>query len=151
MSNFCGGHRPPRGGVEAILNAADALAVIDLAMARPARAETIVVFLEDDRTGRTILAVDGTADDDAVVDVVEVCCEATLDHDTTLGLVVASIRPNRGMAPVDAERWHDLDELADSYGVELIDWFVIAVTDDRTVACCPRDLAEVPARWAEAP
>ena len=71
MSPFCSAHQPPRAGVDPVDSAAAALAVIRLAMHRPARSETIAVVLGDDQRGRSIVVVDGTDDPDAVVAVVE--------------------------------------------------------------------------------
>lgn len=150
MSKFCGAHRVPRGGVDRVADAASALAVVQLAISVPPRPETIVVVLGPDHRGRTIVVVDGTDDDDAVVEVVEHVAAVLGDASGPGGaLVVASVRPGRGPAPGDADRWLEASAVAEAVGVELLEWFVVdpGPTGDQPVSWCPRDLLAEPPRW----
>lgn len=149
MTHFCGSHRVPRGGVDRVVDAADALAVVRLAVSSPPTAETIVVVLGPDHRGRTIIVVDGTDADDAVVEVVEHVAGALADAGAGGALVVASVRPGRTPDPGDADRWLEASDAADVAGVELLEWFVIdpGSTAAEPVAWCPRDLLGEPPRW----
>jgi len=148
MSNFCA-HRVPRASIDPIDTPRAALAVVDLAMQHPPRAETIALVLDDDRRGRTIVVVDGIHEPDAVLDVVERVASSIAVTGRTGKIVLASVRPGGGPLADDDGRWIEASELADDYGVDLIEWFVIG-GDRPTVganATCPRDLlGEVP-RW----
>lgn len=150
MSQFCGSHRVPRGGVDRVGDAADALAVVRMAMSSPARAETIVMLLDPDHRGRTIVVVDGTVDDDAVIEVVEHLAEAVAGVGAAGALVVATVRVGRGPDPGDADRWLDASATAEAFGVELVEWFVIEAHPPgvEPTAWCPRDLLAEPPRWS---
>jgi hypothetical protein len=138
----CPSHRAPRGGVDPLRTADDALAIIDLARRHPAEPETIVLPLDGARRGANIVVVSGTESPDAVVGVVE--CLAPVAAGALLpGLVVASVRPDRPVELADAERWLEVDALARASGVELVEWFVL--TGD--IVECPRELLGAAARW----
>jgi hypothetical protein len=143
VSAFC--RYPHRIGLERvprlITTAADALTVFHLARAQPPSEQVIVLVLHE-RVGHTALIVDGTDDPDAVVGVVELVTEAAPDPGPA-ELVVATIRPNDGPLPGDAERWMELTTMAEEAGCELLEWFVIS----GETAWCPRDLLAEPPRW----
>ena len=147
MSPFCSAHHPPRAGVDPVDSAAAALAVIRLAMHRPARSETIAVVLGDDLRGRSIVVVDGTDDPDAVVAVVERLADTIAVSGRDGALVVASIRPGRGLVPGDVDRWLEASDIADGAGVDLLEWFVIDGARGVGTTWCPRDLLGEPPRW----
>jgi hypothetical protein len=138
---YCPSHRAPRGGVDPLRTADDALAIIDLARRLPIEHETIVLPLDADRRGSNIVVISGTTSPDAVVGVVE--CLALVAAGALLPeLVVASVRPGRPVELADAERWLEIDEIARCHGVSLIEWFVL---DDGVG--CPRELVSAAARW----
>ncbi len=148
MSMFCAAHRVPRAAIDPIESPSAALAVIDLAISRPLTDETIALVLDPDRRGRTVVIVDGTERPDALLDVVE---RLAACFDERGGcLVLATIRPGGGPLPGDDDRWLEASDLADEFGVELVEWFVI--TGERpsaaAAAWCPRDLLGEPPRWA---
>ncbi len=150
MSQFCGVHRAPRAGIDPIDSPAAALAVIKLAIHLPLTAETIALVLDADHRGRTVVVVDRTDEPDSVLEVIERLGDAiaTSGHDGAL--VLASVRPGGRPLDDDGDRWLEASELAEEFGVELVEWFV--VTDDigRTNAWCPRDLLGEPPRWRSA-
>lgn len=150
MSSFCGFHRLPRAAHDPIDSARSALAVVDLALRRPLTDETIVLVLDHDRRGRTIVVVDGTAEPDAVLDVVERVAGSIAATGRPGCVIVATVRPDGGPQPGDADRWLEASDIADDLGVELVEWFVVG-GDRPSVsahASCPRDLlGEVP-RWS---
>ena len=149
MTKFCGAHRVPHRGTDPVDTAADALAVIALAMHHPPTPETIAVVLDGDRRGRTIVVVDGTTAPDAVLDVVERVAESIAATGQPGCLVMASIRPGGGPDDADGDRWLEASDLADDLGVDLLEWFVVG-GDRPSVAAhasCPRDLLGEPPRW----
>ncbi len=149
MSMFCAAHRLPRAAVDPIDDPSAALAVIDLAMRRPLTAETIALVLDEERRGRTVVVVDGTAEPDAVLDVVERVAGSIAASGRLGAIVLASVRPGGGPLDDDDERWLEASDLADDLGVELVEWFVVT-GDAPSVAAhswCPRDLLGEPPRW----
>jgi hypothetical protein len=140
----CPFHRAPRGGVDPLRTADDALAIIDLARRLPAADETIVLPLDAQRRGSNIIVVSDTTSPDAVVGVVE--CLALVAAGAFLPeLVVASVRPGRPVELADADRWLELDDVTRAHGVGLLEWFVLDGLDGGTG--CPRDLLGAAARW----
>ncbi len=143
MSRFCSAHRLPRAGVDPLDDAA-ALAVIRLAVHQPPIHETVALVLDGDRTGRTVVMVDGTEQPDSLLDVVEHVAGSIASSGRDGALVVASVRPNGGPVEGDEDRWLEASDLADDVGVELVEWFVL---DGEGAAWCPRDLLGEPPRW----
>ena len=124
-----------------------ALEVILCAAESPERPQVIALLLEPDLRGRRIVVVDGTFSPDAVIDVMEMLGEAAASSGRDQALVLASVRPGTGPLPGDVDRWLELNELAETYGCELLEWFVIS--DE--VAWCPRDFLVEPPRWPTEP
>jgi hypothetical protein len=149
MSMFCAAHRLPRAAIDPIDSAATALAVVELAMRRPLTAETIALVLDEDRRGRTVVVVDGTAEPDALLDVVDRVAGSIAATGRTGAIVVASVRPGGGPLDDDDERWLEASDLADDVGVELVEWFVITGVTPSVAAraWCPRDLLGESPRW----
>lgn len=150
MSHFCA-HRAPRAGVDVIDSPVAALAVVDLAMAVPLTAETVVIVLDDAHRGRSIVVVDGTSNPDAVIEVVERLAESVASSAVDGSLVVATVRPGGGLLPSDADRWLEAADVAEAFGVELVEWFVLGDGTGRLTAWTPRDLVAEPARWTTMP
>ena len=145
MSRFCGAHRfLPRAGVDPIDDAVAALAVIRLAVHRPPTDETIVLVLDSDHRGRTVVVVDGTEEPDAVLEVVEHVAGSIAANGDGGALVVASVRPGGHPLDEDEDRWVEASDLAEALGVELIEWFVL---DGSGGTWSPRDLIADPPRW----
>ena len=150
MSSFCGAHRAPRASVDPI----------DSARVPPSPSSTsrcdahwpprpIALVLDADRRGRTIVVVDGTAEPDSILDVVERMAESIAASGRAGALVMATARPGGGPEPGDEDRWLEASDIADDLGVELVEWFVIG-GDVPTVAAnawCPRDLLGEAPRW----
>lgn len=147
MSHYCGVHRPPRAGIDPVDSASAALAVLRLAVTRPLRSEVIVLVLDGERRGRTIVVVDGTEEPDAVIEVVERLADSLVSAQGDAALVVASVRPGGGPLDGDEDRWIEATELAEQAGVELLEWFVISDDTGPPTAWCPRDLLAEPPRW----
>lgn len=137
--------RLPRAGIDRISDADTAFVTISMAVHRPLRHETIVALLDDDRCGIGIVAVSGTDQPDAVIEVVECLLDPGLHDGRVAALIVASVcpadRPTRDRRG-DVDRWLEMSDLAQQAGAELLEWFVIAGG-----VSCPRDqLGESP-RW----
>ena len=147
MQPFCSWRRVPRAGVDPIDSASSAMSVLSLAVHRPLTPETIVLLLDDERRGVSIVVVDGTDDPNAVVLVVECLAEAVAEATPATSLVVASVRPGDGVLDDDPDRWLEASDVAAQRGVELVEWFVFDGDDDALGVHCPRDdLGERP-RW----
>jgi hypothetical protein len=146
MSRFCSVHRLPRAGVDPIHSAADALAVISVAMHDPLAPEIIAVLLDHEHRGVSVFVVTGTTHPDALFDVLHVIVNAAGPADVLGAVVLASVRSDGGLEPSDGDRWLDADAILDECGIELIEWFVI----DETSVSLPREATGQPARWGAA-
>lgn len=144
MQEFCETRRVPRAGLDPIRSARAALGVVNLARSRPAACETIVVVLDADRCGRSIVVVEHTSEPNSFVEVVERLAWIAAAQLPSPGLVVASVRPGGGVVDGDDCRWLEASDAAESVGVELVEWFVIG---DGAAPVCPRDLLADPPRW----
>jgi hypothetical protein len=126
-----------------VLSEADALAVIDVARCRPDRPQLIGLALVD-RRGHTIVVCDDADHPDAVLHGTEYLCHYL--H-TALGrpgeLIVATVRPGGGPLGDDLDRWDHADAIADDFGCELLEWFVMAGAETWR----PREGAADPPRW----
>lgn len=141
MTHFCNAHRFPFADGPPIDDAAARL-LFASALDVPRRPETVVVLLDHDRRGRTILNVDGTTHPDAVYDVAECCIDLAARSPLIGGAIIASVRPGGGGDLDDVERWLDLDERFALAGVELVEWYVYGRSVSR-----PRALIGEPDRW----
>ena len=141
--------RLPRAGVDPITDEATALTLLSVA-ASPNRPETIVVLLDDARCGIGLVVVSDTSDPDAVVEVAERILDPAVHDGRVAATIVATVRPSghddhddhEHHDLTDAERWLDLDEVADRCEVELVEWFVLGAAVSR-----PRELVNAPPRW----
>jgi hypothetical protein len=122
-----------------------ALDVIFFAAEHPEQPQVIALLLHPDLRGRTVVVVDGTVSPDSVIGVMEMLGEAAAAAGRDQALVLASVRPGIGPLPGDVDRWLELNELADTFRCELLEWFVIS----DGVAWCPRDFLVEPPRWPE--
>ncbi len=146
MDQFCAWRRFPRAGVDPISTPQAAMAVISMAMRRPLRHETLVLALDAERRGITIVVVDGTADPDAVVVVGECIATAVAGETLVEALVMATVRPGVDYDD-DPDRWLEASDAVEACGLELVEWFVISGDETVERVRCPRDdLGEIP-RW----
>jgi len=140
--------RLPRAGIDPIDGSGPALAVIGCAITQPKRAETIVLLLDAQRRGRSVLVVSGTDQPDCAFGVLDAIARASPAHPDIAGVVMASVRPSADPCgecrhlPGDIDRWLELSERAQQAGLELVEWYLIGPGCSVT---CPRDL------WGEAP
>jgi hypothetical protein len=141
MTHFRSSHHFPSAAHDAI-DDTTALLLFDAALADPRRCETIVVLLDHDRCGRSIVNVDGTGDADAVLDVAELAIAIAGGSSDIGAVIVASVRPGGSDQLDDVERWIELDERFALAGIELVEWYVYG----RTVSL-PRELVGEPERW----
>lgn len=133
-------HPVPRGGIDPIRSADDALAV--LALAAPFGHDTIAILLDADRCGTTLMIVSDTVDRDALFRVIDACVAAA-QRTSIEALVVASSRPDGVMEAADAYRWLEASNQCRTGGVELVEWFVLGVSGPQR----PRELLGEPERW----
>lgn len=136
-------HVAPRAYVDPVDDAEAALAVFRLAVSDPPVHETLAFLLDHDGRGGTIVAVSETTAPEALFTVVgAMCCMARRDREAC-SLVVATVRPDDVVVAGDVDRWSAATELADSYGIELVEWFVITPGD----VVVPRASTGEPERW----
>jgi len=136
-------HPVPRGGIDPIRSADDALAV--LALAAPYGHDTIVILLDAERRSSSIMVVTDTVDHDALFGVIDACVAASAAHGAPIeAMIVASSRPDGDLDPDDVHRWLEAGDQCRSSGIELIEWFVLG----RSGPQCPRELFGDPERWA---
>ena len=139
--------RPPHAG-DPIHSAIDAIAIVSLVIHRPLQAETIAFLLDDSGRSDTITIISGTTEPDSVLAVAECMARAASTAPALCGLVVASVRPGTvanapATLPGDIDRWLQIDEITESHGIELVEWFVVGPAG----VDCPRDLLGDPERW----
>lgn len=133
----------PVAGVDEICDARTALAMFDAVASMPPSHETLLILLDHDRRGSTIVNVDGTVDHDSVLHVADFVTELA-HHVAGIGaVIIASYRPGGCDELDDVDRWLTIDEQLSMVGVELVEWFVIAGS-----VSCPRALLGDPSRWA---
>jgi hypothetical protein len=135
-------HRVPKAGVDPIDRAELGLATVLMAATRPMRPEVVAVVLDHSRRGIGVVVVSGATDPDAAVDVVELLTHPAAHRVDVGAVILGTVRPGGAMLPDDVDRWLDASDIAESHGVELVEWFVIG---DRIE--CPRDLFGEPPRW----
>jgi hypothetical protein len=136
-------HPVPRGGIDPIRSADDALAV--LALAAPYGHDTIVILLGADRCGSSVMIVTDTVEPDALFGVISAFVTVASSEPTIRALIVASSRPDGDMGADDVHRWLEASDLCRAGGLELIEWFVLGRSGPR----CPRQMFGEPARWAQ--
>lgn len=132
----------PVAGVDRIEDAAVALALIDSFASDPSAHETLVILLDAEHRGTTIVNIDGTTEHDSVLRVADYVTERAHGADDVSAAIIATFRPGGSDELDDLERWLTIDEQLAMVGVELVEWFVIG----RSVSC-PRSLLGDPTRW----
>ncbi len=139
--------RLPHAG-DPIRSSIEAIAVISLVIHRPLEAETIAFFVDESGRSNLITVVSGTTEPDSVLTVAECMALAASQLPGLCGLVLASVRPActpnlPATMPGDIDRWVEANEISDSYGIELVEWFVVGPSG----VDCPRELLGEPERW----
>ena len=135
-----------RARLDPVRSVDDALAIFDLQITRPLRAETLVMFLDGNSCGSIIVTVTGTDDPFQIVEVAEAMAMTGSGSPDVAALVLASIRPGGGPCPGDDDLWLEVAEVVEASGLTLIDWFVVG----RHGTFSPRELMGVPTRWPNA-
>lgn len=142
MSHYCSANRLPRAGIDPIDSEVIAFSMIAHVLARPPRAETIALLLDDQRRGISVLVVSGSERPDAVFDVVDLIIHNGAHGDELGAVVLASVRPGGDAEQADVDRWLEASDMLADRGVELVEWFVLGAG-----VTCPRDLLGEPPRW----
>lgn len=136
--------RPLPHASQPIRNSAQALDVIRMSMSDPFRTETLGFLLTDSGRASEVAVISPTEEPDAVIHVADCLSAAGGLHPEVASLVLATIRPSGGVTAADVDRWLEASDVADSNGVQLVEWFVIGPSG----VACPRDLLGEPERWA---
>jgi hypothetical protein len=139
--------RLPHAG-DPIRSSIDAIAVVSLVIQRPLEAETVAFFLDENSRSSTITVISGTSDPDSMLSIVECLTMVVVSSPSLCGFVLATVRPASppnlpATQPGDVDRWIEANEIADSHGVELIEWFVVGPAG----IDCPREMLGEPERW----
>ena len=144
MSNECSLHRLPRAGIDPIDSEFMALSMLSLMIDAPMRSETVVMLLDHEHRGISLLVVSRTVPFDSLFDVLDVVIQS--QHPELGAIVVATIRPPTPGVPDldehDVDRWLEATEMVEDAGLELLEWYVIGANVN-----CPRDLVPEPPRW----
>jgi len=135
--------RAPRARIDPIFSAADAMAVFALQMSRPLRHETLVMFLDAERHGSTLVTVSDTTDPFCIVDVAEAMALSAAENVEVDALVIASIRPGGTLLAGDDDLWLEAADVVDACGLVLIDWLIVG----RNGTQSPREQLGMPSRW----
>ena len=120
----------------------DALRVVLAAIAQPPEAETIVLLLDPTHRGNVCLVCRGAASAEQVASLVPILVQAAVNEPSVGAVVLATVRPGRGVAVGRADQvafgamGHELG----GAGIDLLDWFVldgelIASVAELTGAC----------------
>jgi hypothetical protein len=142
-------HGAPRARRDPIVTPAAALAVIDLARSWPPRDEIIAFLLDERHRGMGVIVdlteIRAPAD---VLAVAELLGETGASHTadgrcSAESIVIASVRLHEASVLDDVDLWEQLSNLLDSYGITLLEWFVITPA----AVMCPRDVLGEPDRW----
>jgi hypothetical protein len=139
----CSYGRIPRAHVDPIGSAADAMRVFSVQMERPMRYETLVMFLDADSRGISLVTITDTTDAAQVLGVVEAMAMTAAQLPQIEGFVVVSVRPGGCLLPGDGERWLRSVDIADDNGSRLIDWLIVG--RDGTIS--PREAGGLASRW----
>jgi hypothetical protein len=142
MSRHRSSNPVPRGGIDPIRCAADALAV--LALGAPYGHDTVVLLLDSQRRGSSVMVVTDTIEADALFDVVAICIEATHRAPEIDAVILASSRPDGDVRPDDVHRWLEASDQCRAGGLELVEWFVLGRSGPQS----PRESFGEPDRWA---
>jgi hypothetical protein len=141
-----------------------ALDVLTLAVDRPLRPQVVLVLLDDEHRGGSIIVFDtvvpGARPDDAVLDITRLVAEAGGGPFGAAArqpaVVLASVRPGRSplVDDSDASRFDELDGILAGAGVTLLDWFLIGdeqcTSMGETIGAPWRWKGDEPA-WGDAP
>jgi hypothetical protein len=147
MSCSCSIHRLPQAGVDPIDSESVARCLLDALVSTPLRHETIVLFLDQQRRGISILAVSGTIPFDSLFDVLDVVIDVGIEIEELGAVVVFTVRPPAAGVPdldeLDVDRWLEASSMLDDAGIELLEWFVVGA-----LVTSPRDVLGEPPRWS---
>lgn len=144
--------RPERPEVRDPLAALD---VLTLAVDQPLRPQVVLMLLDAEHTGGSIVVFDTDVDDldssfdDAVVRVASLVADAGIGPDPDAAqwpaVVLASVRPGR--SPLvdhhDAQRFDEADRILADGAITLLDWFLIG--DDQCTSLA--EITGAPWRW----
>lgn len=136
-------HPVPRAGIDPIECEADALAV--LALGAPYGHDTIVVLLDADRCGCSVMVVTDTHDTEALFRVIDIVVEACTGRPEVDAVILATSRPDDDAQFDDAHRWLEASDQCRAGGLELVEWFILG----RSGPQCPREMFGEPVRWAQ--
>lgn len=142
MSRHHPSHPVPRGGIDPIRCADDALAV--LALGAPYGNDTIFILLDADRRGSSVLVVTDTVDAAALFHVIDACVAAAHRIPEVDAVILATSRPDGDLEHDDVHRWLEASDHCRAGGLLLVEWFVLGRSGPR----CPRELLGEPDRWA---
>ncbi len=128
-----------------VRNHADAVRLISAAVHEPLEHQTLGVLLDRHGRGRenAIIDVSGTVEPEAMLRVTNFMSMLGERSHPFTRLVVATVRPNGGLLAEDVDRWLEASQIAEGYGVRLIEWYVVHPDGISR----PRELLGEPPRW----
>jgi hypothetical protein len=130
-----------------VRSASDALTVFCQGLSRPATPEVLLIARNEEQQMLMMLVVTDTVEPDHVLEVLQSILQVSVGTAVD-SLVMASMRPGMPICIDDALIWWSLQDLAESYGIEITDWFVLTEDFFTTgYAPSPRELAGEEAAW----
>lgn len=107
----------------------DALAVM-LAARKPEESLVALVICDDAGGALNFIDVRG----DAVLELVGIICEAAPTKPHERKLILGEFRDSIEADVTEMQRWFTASDLASTYGVRLVDWFLIGEDEARSMA-----------------
>jgi hypothetical protein len=130
-----------------VSSAADAIAVFSQGLSRPVTPEVLLIARNSQQQMLMMLVVTDTVEPDHVIEVLQSILQVSVGT-AVESVVLASMRPGMPVCIDDALIWWSLQDLADSYGIALADWFVLTEDFFTTgYAPSPRELAGEEVDW----
>jgi hypothetical protein len=142
MSNFCSDHRLPRAGVDPITDPQNAVAFLAALLSAPPTRESFAVLLDHERRGLSVLHLADDPHPDAVFHMADYIIGSARYTNHVGAVILASVRPGEPEDLTDADRWVELTDHLEDFGIDLVEWFVIG-----RGTSLPRTLVGDAPRW----
>lgn len=117
--------RMPRAHLDPIVCVDDAYAVFAVQMSDPVQDETLVMLLDDQHCGSTLITVAGTWSVEQLFEVAEAMSVVARSAPDISAIVLASVRRQDETADLLLPSvWRQLDAIVEGCGLVLVDWLV---------------------------
>ena len=136
--------RMPRAHLDPIVCVDDARALFALQMSEPVVDETLVMLLDDQLCGSTLLTISGTRSVEQLLQAAEAVAMIANSTPEIGSVVIASVRREGATADLLVPGlWSTLDDIVEASSVVLLDWLVTGPWG----LLLPRAMYGAPSRW----